>query len=406
MKIQDRFIEYAKIHSTSSELTGTHPSFEGEWDMLELLKRQLEELEVQDIYISPQCYIYGRILATPGYETAPAIGFLAHMDTSPDAKGRDVNPILHEAYDGGDITFPSGKVMKVSEYQELNRLKGETLITSDGTTLLGADDKAGIAEIMTAVSVLREKNIPHGTIYIAFTPDEEIGEGTDGFELDRFPVKYAYTVDGGDIDTLEYECFNATTARIKFHGISTHTGEAKNKMVNASNVAIEFHSMLPADQRPETTEGKEGFYHLHRIEGEVEEATLTYLVRDHDAELFKTRNIFLQEMVNRINQKYGYEVAELKIEPSYRNMYEYIKPHQHLIDNAFEAIRSVGFNPRSEAIRGGTDGARLSELGLPCPNLGTGGFFFHGNFECITVERMQKATEIILKLIDIYKDVK
>lgn len=405
MKVQDRFIGYTKIHSTSNEESGTHPSFEGEWDMLNTLKGQMEWLDVRDIYVSEGCYIYGTIPATPGYEGAPALGFLAHMDTSPDAKGRDVKALIHENYDGSDIEFPvAGTMMKVSEYKELKLFKGQTLITSDGTTLLGADDKAGIAEILTAVSVLKDKNIPHGPIYIAFTPDEEIGEGTDGFELERFPASYAYTVDGGDVDTLEYECFNAATAVFKISGISVHTGDAKNKMINASNVAHELHGMLPHDERPENTEGKEGFFHLHKMSGEVAQASLIYLIRDHDMSEFIGRKALLQEVCDKLNQKYGVGVVQLEIEDSYFNMYEKILPHKHLIDNAFEAIRSVGLEPKAEPIRGGTDGARLSELGLPCPNLGTGGFFFHGNFECITVERMEKAVEIILKLIDIYKD--
>ena len=307
MKVQDRFIGYTGIHSTSSEESGTHPSFEGEWDMLNTLKRQMEWLEVRDIYVSEDCYIYGTIPATPGYEEAPALGFLSHMDTSPDAKGRDVKAVIHENYDGGDIEFPAaGTVMKVSEYKELELFKGETLITSDGTTLLGADDKAGIAEILTAVSVLKDKDIPHGTIYIAFTPDEEIGEGTDGFEMERFPAAYAYTVDGGDVDTLEYECFNAATAVFKIHGISVHTGDAKNKMINAANVAHELHGMLPKDERPENTEGKEGFFHLHKMSGEVSEATLIYLVRDHDTDYGSDLLSGLGEyLVERFRLRYG-----------------------------------------------------------------------------------------------------
>ena len=291
--------------------------------------------------------------------------------------------------------------MKVEDFPHLKNLQGETLITSDGNTLLGADDKAGVAEIMTAVDTIVKEDLPHGEIAIAFTPDEEIGEGTDGFDLEKFGAEYAYTVDGGDVNIIEYENFNAASADILIKGVSIHPGSAKNMMVNALNVAHDLHAMLPKLLRPEHTEGYEGFYHLTDMEGSCSRAELHYIIRDHDRQRFEDKKEYLKTVTDTINAKYGADTAELSITDSYYNMLEKIKPHMHIIETAKKAVSSVGLTPVESPIRGGTDGARLSYLGLPCPNLGTGGFNYHGPYECITAERMELATRVILKIISL-----
>lgn len=403
MRAYERLLEYARIHTTSSEETHTHPSFEGEFKLAEILVNELKEIGLKNVRVDEHCYVYAELPATPGFENAPALGFIAHMDTSDEASGENVKPVLHENYDGGDVVLPgSGAVMTVAQFPFLTGFAGETLITSDGTTLLGADDKAGIAEIMTAVQTIIEENIMHGPIRVAFTPDEEIGEGTDFFDIPGFGAKYAYTVDGGDVDCLEYENFNAASAHVVITGFSVHPGSAKDIMINAATVAMEFDSMLPEAERPEHTEDHEGFFHLTNMSGRVSTAELSYIIRDHDREKFEARKKLIGEIADRLNEKYGDGTVAIEIRDSYYNMLEKIKPHMHLIDNAIAAISSVGLNPTIVAIRGGTDGARLSYDGLPCPNLGTGGANYHGNFECITAERMDKAVAIILELIRIY----
>lgn len=403
MRAYERFLNYVKVHTTSSETSGTHPSFDGEFNLARQLCDELKELGLDDVRMDGHAYVYGRLAASEGLETAVPLAFIAHMDTSDEASGENIKPQLHYNYDGGDVTLPgSGAVMSPSAFPFLSAFKGETLITSDGTTLLGADDKAGVAEIMTALESIKQSGTPHGELWVAFTPDEEIGEGTDYFDLDNFGAKYAYTVDGGDVNCLEYENFNAASADVVITGFSVHPGSAKDTMINASNVAVEFHALLPEAERPEHTEGHEGFFHLTGMSGRVSKAELSYIIRDHDRERFEKRKEVIAEAADAINAKYGEGTVSLKIKDSYYNMLEKIIPHMHLVDNARAAIEAAGLTPEVVPVRGGTDGARLSYEGLPCPNLGTGGYNFHGNFECITVERMDKAVEVILNIINAY----
>lgn len=405
MRAYERFLKYVKVHTTSNENSGTHPSFKGEFDLAGQLKDELEELGLEKVKMDDKCYVYGFLPATPGYENSPAVGFVAHVDTVDDAPGENVNPIIHENFDGEKICYPTtGAQITVSKFPELARMKGETLITADGTTLLGADDKAGVAEIMALLDKLTESDkIPHGPVWVAFTPDEEIGEGADNFDLDYFKAPFAYTVDGGDANILEYENFNAASLKVTARGVSVHPGDAKNKMINASKVAMEYHNMLPVDECPECTEKREGFFHLTDMEGRVGEARLSYIIRDHDRKKFEERKEYARTIAGKMNSKYGEGTITVNIEDSYYNMIEKILPHMHLVDNAVAAMKNVGLEPEIIPIRGGTDGAMLSYKGLPCPNLGTGGFFFHGLNECITVERMDKVVEVLTEIVKIYR---
>lgn len=403
MRASQRFIQYAKIHTTSSEETGTHPSTERQFDLARILEKEMREVGLQDVRLNENCYLYGFLPATPGHEMAPGIGFIAHMDTSDEASGENVNPIFHENYDGKDVVLPqNGVVLDTVRFPFLKDMVGQTLITGDGSTLLGADDKAGIAEILTMIERLQAENIPHGKICVGFTPDEEIGEGASLFDVEGFGAAYAYTVDGGDVGGLEYENFNAAGAVVTVHGFSVHPGEAKDIMVNAQNVAMEYHLSLPQTERPEHTEGREGFYHLTSMMGQVTLAKLGYIVRDHDREKFLQRKETMLKLAEQMNEKYGEGTVEVDLQDSYFNMIEEIKPHWHLIENARSAIRAAGLEPIEEPVRGGTDGAMLSFKGLPCPNLGTGGFNFHGVCECITAEKMDQATEILVQLAKLY----
>ena len=403
MRAYERLLKYAKVYTTSDPESGTHPSAAREFDLAHLLVEEMKSIGIEDAFVDEHCYVYGSIPATKGCEKKPALGLIAHMDTAPDASGENVKPILHENYDGGDVTLPgTGMVMKTSTFPFLKELKGETLITTDGTTLLGADDKSGVAEILTAAETLIKKKLPHGKLCIAFTPDEEIGEGASLFDIPGFGADFAYTVDGGDVGGIEYENFNAASATVTIHGFSVHPGSAKNSMINAQNVAMEFHAALPAFSRPEHTEGREGFFHLTSMQGDVTTAHLGYIVRDHDAAKFAARKAQMQHIAACLNDRYGAGTVELDIKDSYYNMLEKIQPHFHLVENARKAIRAAGLEPIETPVRGGTDGATLSYMGLPCPNLGTGGFNFHGVCECTTVERMDKATEILLNIIELY----
>ena len=405
MRACQRFLEYAAIHTTSSEETHTHPSTPEQFALARLLEKEMRALGLEDVRLDERCYLYGVLPASPGHEKAPGLGFIAHMDTSDEASGRDVKPILHENYDGGDICLPQGGVvLDTVRFPFLKTLRGQTLITADGSTLLGADDKAGIAEILTMVERLQQENIPHGKICIGFTPDEEIGEGAAFFDVEGFGASYAYTVDGGDVGSLEYENFNAAGAVVTIHGFSVHPGEAKDVMVNAQNVAMEYHMSLPEAERPERTEGREGFYHLTSMMGQVSLAKLGYIVRDHDREKFESRKQTMRQLAQAFNQKYGPGTVELELHDSYFNMIEEIRPHWHLIENARRAIRAAGLEPVEEPVRGGTDGAMLSFKGLPCPNLGTGGFNFHGPCECITAEKMDQAVEILVQIARLYAE--
>lgn len=403
MRAYERLLKYARVYTTSDPNSGLHPSAAREFDLAKQLVEELKALGVEDAFVDENCYVYGHIPATPGFEAKPALGLIAHMDTADDASGENVEPILHEDYDGGDVILPAtGAVMKPSAFPFLADMKGETLITSDGTTLLGADDKAGVAEIMTAIETLNETGRPHGKLCIAFTPDEEIGEGALLFDIPGFGADFAYTVDGGDVGGIEYENFNAASATVTVRGFSVHPGTAKDTMINASNVAMEFHLSLPRMARPETTEGREGFYHLCQMYGDVTEAKLGYILRDHDAAKLEYKKENLQRIADYLNCKYGEGTVRVETKDSYRNMLEKIRPHFHLVETARKAIEAAGLTPEEIPVRGGTDGAVLSWKGLPCPNLGTGGFNFHGVFECITAERMDKAAEVLLNIIELY----
>ena len=403
MRAYQRLLQYVQVHTTSDPTTGTHPSTQRQFDLARMLADELRALGVDDADVDEHCYVYGHLSATPGCEGRPALGLIAHMDTAPDASGEKVQPVLHENYDGRDVTLPgTGAVMKVADFPFLASMKGETLITTDGTTLLGADDKAGVAEIITAVETLIQDGLPHGPICIAFTPDEEIGEGASLFDLERFGADFGYTVDGGDVGGIEYENFNAASATVTVHGLSVHTGSAKGTMVNAANVAMEYHLSLPRMARPETTEGREGFYHLCQMTGDVTEAKLGYILRDHDAAKLEYKKDNMRQAADYFNGKYGPGTVTVELKDGYRNMIEKIRPHFHLVETARTAIQMAGLVPEEVPVRGGTDGAVLSWQGLPCPNLGTGGFNFHGVLECITAERMDKATQVVLNIIALY----
>ncbi|TCL55796.1 peptidase T [Allofournierella massiliensis] len=405
MRAYERFLKYVTIYTTSDEESTTHPSTARQFDLAHLLVAQLKELGVADAAVDDKCYVYGTLPATPGYEEKPALGFVSHMDTAPAAPGENVKPQVFENYDGGDVLFAgTGEYMTVEKFPELANWKGQTLITADGTTLLGADDKAGIAEIMTAVERIQKENIPHGKICIGFTPDEEVGQGADFFDVDRFGAQFAYTVDGGDVGELEYQNFNAADAVVTVHGFSVHPGSAKDLMKNAQTIAMEFAAALPAEEVPEHTEGFEGFFHLYQMSGDVTTARLHYIIRDHDGEKFAARKALMEEITARLNAEHGAGTVVLELKDSYYNMEEKVKPHFHLIENAEKAIRKAGLEAHIVPIRGGTDGARLSFMGLPCPNLGTGGFNFHGPCEYITAEKMDKSVEIILNIIAIYAE--
>lgn len=405
MRAYERLLRYARVYTTSDPHSGTHPSSQRQFDLARMLVDEMKELGIEDAAVDEHCYVYGTIPAAPGYENQPALGLIAHMDTVSDASGENVSPVIHENYDGQDVVLPgTGAVMKVSTFPFLASLKGETLITSDGTTLLGADDKSGIAEILTAAETVLQQNLPHGKLCIGFTPDEEIGEGADLFDLARFGAEFAYTVDGGDVGGIEYENFNAASATITIRGLSVHTGSAKNTMINASNVAMEFHMALPLMARPETTEGRQGFYHLCQMYGDVNEAKLGYILRDHDAACLEYKKNEMLQIADWLNGRYGAGTVTVELKDGYRNMIEKIKPHFHLVENARTAIRMAGLEPEEIPVRGGTDGAVLSWKGLPCPNLGTGGFNFHGVYECTTAERMDKAAEVLLNIIGLYAD--
>ena len=403
MRAYERLLKYARVYTTSDPNSGTHPSAEREFDLAHILVEDMKAIGIEDAFVDEHCYVYGTLPATPGCEDKPALGLIAHMDTAPDASGENVNPILHENYDGRDVTLPAIAIHEThSAIQCVNHLSRLYLDYTDGTTLLGADDKAGVAEILTAAETLIAEGRPHGKLCIAFTPDEEIGEGASLFDIPGFGADFAYTVDGGDVGGIEYENFNAASATVTVHGFSVHPGSAKDAMINASNVAMEFHQALPVMARPETTEGRQGFYHLCQMYGDVTEAKLGYILRDHDAGKLQFKKDNLLHIADYLNGKYGDGTVEVEIKDSYRNMIEKIKPHFHLVENARKAIEKAGLTPEEVPVRGGTDGAVLSWKGLPCPNLGTGGFNFHGVCECTTVERMDKAAEVLLNIVEIY----
>lgn len=407
MKAYERFLNYVKVHTASDEQSGTHPSSKRQFSLANMLRDELINIGCKNVRLSDKCYVYAEIPATEGFENSASLGFIAHMDTSPDYNGEGVKPQIVKNYDGKDIPLgTSGKTLDIKTFPHLAYLKGRTLITTDGTTLLGADDKAGIAEIMTAAEEIIKENTPHGKICIAFTPDEEIGEGSDFFDVESFGADFAYTLDGDIEGGLEYENFNAAGAQFEIFGTNVHPGSAKDVMVNASLVAMQINSMLPADEVPAKTEGYEGFFHLTDMEGSVEKAKLCYIVRDHNASSFDCRINTLKHIEKVIKEKYGEKSVVLTVKEQYRNMYEQIAPHKHLIENARKAAENCGAPCKVSAIRGGTDGARLSFMGLPCPNLGTGGFAFHGPYEHVSIEGMETATNIIKELVKLYSEVK
>lgn len=401
-KVIEKFLNYVKIDTQSDENSTVCPTTAKQHDLAKLLVKELEEMGAEDItYDTEHCYVYASIPASEGCDGRPVLGFIAHMDTAPAVTGENVKPRIIEDYDGKDIVLNDEKniVMKVSDFPELTEYTGKRLIVTDGTTLLGADDKAGVAEIMTMTEqLLLSRDVPHGKIRIGFTPDEEVGAGADYFDVKLFGADYAYTVDGGKLGELEYENFNAAGARVTFHGRSVHPGDAKNKMVNALLLAMEFQNMLPVFENPMYTEKYEGFYHLDLLSGSVEKAQAEYIIRDHDKDKFEQKKETFLKIGDYLNEKYGKDTVLIEMKDSYYNMREIIEQHMQLIENAKAAMEEAGVNPIVVPIRGGTDGARLSYMGLPCPNLCTGGHNFHGRFEYICADSMEKIVEILLKL--------
>lgn len=397
-----RFLEYVKIETTSDESSTTVPSTPTQMDFAKLLVKELTDIGLSDVSLDENGYVMATLPANIE-KKVPIIGFVAHMDTSPDMSGKNVSPKIVENYQGGDILLNQEKniVLSPKDFPELNEHKGMTLITTDGTTLLGADDKAGIAEIVTAMEYLiNNPHIPHGEIKIGFTPDEEIGSGADHFDVEKFGADFAYTMDGGHIGGIEFENFNAASALITIQGRNVHPGTAKNKMINSILVAHELHNLLPVHEVPEATEGYEGFYLLMHFNGTVEKTTLSYIIRDHSKEKFQKKKDTITSAVNFINSKYG-DIVSIELKDSYYNMLEKIEPVMYIVDIAKKAMEEIGIVPLVAPIRGGTDGSRLSFMGLPCPNLFTGGQNYHGKFEYIPVEGMEKAVNTILKIIEI-----
>ena len=404
MRAYERLLNYVKFNTESDEDSLENPSTAHQFILANALAKELQELGCTEVSVSDKCYVYAKLGATDGFEKASRIGFIAHMDTSPDFSGEGVNPVIHENYSGEDIVLDKfGTVLSTATFPHLKKLKGKTLITTSGNTLLGADDKAGIAEIMTLIEQIKTNNLPHGPLRFAFTPDEEIGAGANFFDLDTFDAEFAYTVDGGEEGSLEYENFNAAAARFEIKGFNVHPGSAKNAMINAALVAMEINAMLPGFETPAHTDGYDGFYHLTDVYGDVGMAKLNYIVRDHDEHMYTARLNTLSHIAELINEKYGEGTCELSIREQYKNMITKIEPCMHLVENAKLATERAGITPTVEPIRGGTDGARLSFMGLPCPNLGTGGYAFHGPYEHITAEGMDKVVEILCNIVDIYK---
>lgn len=402
-RLVERFLRYVAVDTQSDPESETFPSTAKQLTLLNLLLEEMLVMGLADVEIDPHGYVTGTIPATPGCEQKPVIGFISHVDTSPDMTGVEIKPQFVYDYDGEDIRLNESLTMRVAEFPELSFFKGHTLITTDGTTLLGADDKAGIAEIMTAAEYLMaHSEIPHGTVRIGFTPDEEVGRGVDFFDVENFGANFAYTVDGGFEGELEYENFNAASAKIAVQGRNIHPGYAKDKMINALQVICEINALLPAAQRPEHTEEYDGFYHLVGMNGTVEQATSEYIIRDHSREKFEAKKSYLQSVVNLLEEKYGKGVISLTVKDQYYNMREMVEPHPEVIGRAEKAMRLAGVVPVVRPIRGGTDGSRLSYMGLPCPNLFTGGMNFHGKFEYCSVDTMCRACKTLVHLAKLW----
>ena len=401
MDITERFLNYVKFDTQSSEDSQSVPSTSKQLIFAKFLKEELEREGFADVEMDEKGYIYATLKANIA-KKVPTIGFISHYDTSPDCSGKDVKPRIVSAYDGGDIVLSEGIVSSPTKFPELLQHKGEDLIVTDGTTLLGADDKAGIAEIVQAMCYLRDHDeIPHGDIRMGFNPDEEIGMGAHHFDVEKFGCEWGYTIDGGDLGELEYENFNAAGARIYIKGVSVHPGYAKGKMINANRLAAEFATMLPASETPEATEGYEGFYHLTGMESCTENARLNYIIRDHDREKFEDRKRFMQKCVDQMNARYGEGTVRAEIKDQYYNMKEKIDPQMHVIDIVLKAMQACGVPPRVSPIRGGTDGAQLLLRGLPCPNIFAGGVNFHGPYEFVSIQVMEKAMQTIVKICEL-----
>lgn len=404
-KLLDKFLRYVALDTTSDPESPTQPSTQKQLELSKLLVKELQELGIADATLDKDGYVMATIEANCDCEI-PTIGFIAHVDTAPDVSGANIKPQIISNYDGGDILLSkeSGLSLKVEEFPEMAQYKGQTLITTDGTTLLGADDKAGVAEIMSAVEyIVNHPEFKHGKIKIGFTPDEEIGRGVDAFDVARFGADYAYTMDGGMIGELEYENFNAAGAKVHIQGRNIHPGYAKNKMINAIIVAMELNAMLPVEQRPEFTQDYEGFIHVIGFNGSVEEATIQYIVRDHDFAKFEEKKALLTACVEFLNKKYG-NILTLDMKDQYYNMRKEVEPHYHIIDKAVKAMEMAGITPHIQPIRGGTDGARLSFMGLPCPNIFAGGHNFHGKLEFVPLESMEAATKVILNIVSLFAE--
>ena len=402
MRVEERLLKYVSYWTTSDEECRQIPSSKRQFELGKVLEQELRDLGLEKVTLTDHCYVYGLLPATKGYADKPAVGFISHMDTAPDFSGKDVKPQIIPDYDGNDVLLKgSGAYLKVSDFPTLKTLKGRTLITTDGTTLLGADDKAGVSEIMTAVEQIITEKIPHGDIWIGFTPDEEVGSGADLFDLDYFKARFAYTVDGDYEGEVAYENFNAASASFEINGVNVHPGEAKDIMINAALVGCEIASLLPENETPARTEGREGFYHLTDFSGDIAHAKVNYIVRDHDKATFEKRLDTLRGIEQKMNEKYHADTVKLNIQHSYSNMLEVIEKNEYVVAIAKKAIKNVGLEPVSRPVRGGTDGARLSFMGLPCPNLGTGGYGFHGPFEHISVEGMDTAVSVIKEIVKI-----
>ncbi len=401
----DRFLRYVSVDTQSNPESESQPSAAKELDLLKMLRDELEAMGVE-AKLDEYGYVMATIPSNCGKDV-PAVGFIAHVDTAPDASGKDIKPQIIKNYDGGDIALKGveGLYLKVEDFPEMKDYEGQTLITTDGTTLLGADDKAGVAEIMDAVQyIIEHPELKHGKICIGFTPDEEIGRGVVKFDVEKFGADYAYTMDGGAVGELEYENFNAASASVKIQGSNLHPGYAKGKMKNAILIGMELNSLLPVEQRPEYTCGYEGFFHIIGFNGSVEEATFSYIIRDHDMDLYEKRKQTMQDCVDFINKKYGEGTASVEIKHQYYNMRKMVEPHYHIIEKAVKAMEMEGIKPRIQPIRGGTDGANLSFKGLPCPNIFAGGHNFHGKLEFVPLESMIKASKVILNIISLFAE--
>lgn len=399
MRAYERLLRYVRVDTQSDENSAATPSSEKQFDLSRLLEKELASLGAENVFTDEHGYVYGRLPASAGYEKEPVIGLIAHLDTAPDFSGTGVRPLIHESYDGGDLPLgESGLVLSPALFPDLRDAAGQTLITTDGTTLLGADDKAGIAEIMTAIERLTTEGLPHCALAVGFTPDEEIGHGADLMDLERFGADFAYTVDGDDISEINFETFNAAEAVFEIKGVNVHPGSARGIMVNAALLACEISSLLPADEIPAKTGNYEGFFHLTDISGSVESASAKYIVRDHDAKKFSERCKRLEDIAAGLNAEYGEGTAMLSLREQYRNMAEALEGCPEIVTRAENAIRRAGLEPVRRPVRGGTDGSHLSFRGLPCPNLGTGGAAFHGPYEHITAENMDRAVEILLNI--------